>query len=144
MEPFNGIFHSRKDIHWRLSTILKASKKVYEVMFLICKVCISWKYIQYTINWNKTNVKEIRSDKINSRKNALLFLSQAPTHHSFIFNLRFLYELKHKVRLSKTMCGIFLFRFRSVFIKVYIFVQKKCMDSLTIKRHNSFQSENNR
>ena len=47
------------------------------------------------------------------------FLSQAPTHHSFTFNLRFLYELKHKVRLSKTVCGIFRF----VFIKVYIFVQ---------------------
>ena len=36
-----------------------------------------------------------------------------------IFNLRFLYELKQKVRLSKTVCGIFHFRFRFVFIKVY-------------------------
>ena len=27
---------------------------------------------------------------------------QAPTHHSFTFNLRFLYDLKHKVRFSKT------------------------------------------
>ena len=39
-------------------------------------------------------------------------------HHSFTFNLRFLYELNHKVRLCKTACGIFHFRFRSVFIKV--------------------------
>ena len=30
------------------------------------------------------------------------FLLQAPTHHSFTFNLRFLYDLKHKVRFSKT------------------------------------------
>ena len=29
-------------------------------------------------------------------------LLQAPTHHSFTFNLRFLYDLKHKVRFSKT------------------------------------------
>ena len=43
---------------------------------------------------------------------------------SFTFDLRFLYELKHKVRLSKTVCGIFHFRFRFVFIKVYIFVQQ--------------------
>ena len=36
--------------------------------------------------------------------------------------LRFLYELKHKVHFSKTVCGIFYFRF--IFIKVYIFVKQ--------------------
>ena len=69
-------------------------------------------------------LKKIPSDKINGTKNALSFLSQALTHHSFTFNLRFLYELKHKVRLSKTVRGILDFRLRSVFIKVYIFVQQ--------------------
>ena len=69
-------------------------------------------------------LKKFPSDKINGTKNALFFLSRAPTHHSFTFNLRFLYELKHKVCLSKTVCGIFHFRFRFVFIKVYIFVQQ--------------------
>ena len=59
---------------------------------------------------------------MNGTKNALFFLLRAPTHHKFTFNLRFLYELKHMVRLSKTQCGIFHFRFRFVFIKVYIFV----------------------
>ena len=44
-------------------------------------------------------------------KNALFFLSRAPTHHSFSFNLWFLYELKHKLCLSKTVYGIFRFRF---------------------------------
>ena len=69
-------------------------------------------------------LKRIPSDKINGTKNALFSLSRASAHHSFTFNLRFLYELEHKVRLSKTVCGIFHFRFRSVFIKVYIFVQQ--------------------
>ena len=69
-------------------------------------------------------LKKLPSDKINDTKNAPFFLSRALTHHSFIFNLRFLYELKHKVRLSKTVCGIFHFQFRFVFIKVYIFVQQ--------------------
>ena len=69
-------------------------------------------------------LKKIPSDKINGTKNALFFLSRAPTHHSFTFNLRFLYELKHKVRLSKTVCGNFHFRVRFAFIKVYIFVQQ--------------------
>ena len=52
-------------------------------------------------------LKKIPLDKINGTKNAFFFLSRAPTHHSFAFDLRFLYELKHKVRLSKTVCGIF-------------------------------------
>ena len=43
---------------------------------------------------------------------------------SFTFDFRVLYELKHKVRLSKTVHGIFHFQFRLVFIKVYIFVHQ--------------------
>ena len=68
--------------------------------------------------------KKIPLDKINGKRNALFFLSPAQTHHSFTFNLRFLYELKRKVRLSKTVCGFFHFRFHFIFIKVYIFVQQ--------------------
>ena len=70
-------------------------------------------------------LKKFPSDKTNGTKNVLFFLSQAPTNHSFTFNLRLQYELKHKVRLSKTVFGIFHFRFRLVLIKVFIFVQEK-------------------
>ena len=45
-------------------------------------------------------LKKIPLNKINGTINGLFFLSRAPTHHSFTFNLRFLYELKHEVRLS--------------------------------------------
>ena len=69
-------------------------------------------------------LKKFPSDKINGTKNALFFLSQPPIHHSFTFNLRFLYELEHNVRLSKTVCGVFHFQFCFVFIKVYILVQQ--------------------
>ena len=69
-------------------------------------------------------LKKFPSDKRNGTKNALVFLTRAPTHHSFSFKLRFLFELKYKVRLSKTVRGIFHFRFRFVFIKVYVFVQQ--------------------
>ena len=69
-------------------------------------------------------LKNFFSDRINGTKSAFFFLLQARTHHSFTFNLQFLYELKHKVCLSKTMCGILQFRFRFDFIKVYIFVQQ--------------------
>ena len=69
--------------------------------------------------------KNLTSDKIKLTKNAPFFLSRIPTHHSFTFNSQFLYELKHMVHLSKTARGIFYFRFRLVFVKFYIFVQKK-------------------
>ena len=128
-------------IHWRLSTILKTSNKsVWSNISWYVKVYIFRKFIQNTIQWGKTQVlKKIPSDKINITKNtnvkkstfgqnkryknALFLLSQAPTHHSFTFNLRFSYEMKDKVRLSKTAFEIFHFRFRFVFIEVYIFVQ---------------------
>ena len=83
-------------------------------------------------------LKKFPLDKINGAKNILFFLSQAPSHHSFTFNL-FLYGLKHKVRLSKTVRAIFHFQFRFVFIKVYIF-STKIMSYLTLKRYNSFQN----
>ena len=69
-------------------------------------------------------LKKCSSDKINGTKNALFFPSRAPTHHNFIFNLWFLYELKRKDRLFNSVGGIFHFRFRFVFIKVYIFAQQ--------------------
>ena len=54
-------------------------------------------------------VKIFPSDTLNVTENALLFLSRAQTHDSFTFNSRFLYELKHKVRLSKYVWGVFHF-----------------------------------
>ena len=85
---------------------------------------IFWKCIQYTTHWDKKQMlKTFPLDKINGTKNSLVLLSRAPTYHSFTFNLQFLYELMHKVCLSKTVCEIFHFRFRFVF-KVYIFVQQ--------------------
>ena len=110
----------------RLSTILKSSNKsVWSNVFWYLKVCMLWKCIQYTIHWDKTEMlKEFSSNKINGTKNALFFLLRVLTHHSFTLNLWFLYQLKCKVCLSKNMCGIFHFRFRFVFIKVYTYIQQ--------------------
>ena len=69
--------------------------------------------------------KKFPSERISSAKNSLSFHLRASAHHSFIFNLRFLYDLKHKARLSKSVCGIFSFRLRFIFIKVYICLSKK-------------------
>ena len=85
---------------------------------------IFWNCIQYTIHWDKKIFKKIFFGQKNGTNNALFFLSWAQTHHIFTLNLRFLYELKHKVRLTKTVCGIFHFQFCFALVKVYIFVQQ--------------------
>ena len=109
-------------VQWKLLTILTTSNKsVWTNVSWYVKVCIFWKCIQYTINWNKTQMlKKFISDKMNGTRNALFFLSRAPTHHSFTFNLRFLHELQHNVRLSKTVCRVFLFWFHFVFINISV------------------------
>ena len=114
-------------INWRLSkTLITSKKSVWSTVFWYVNVYIFWKRIQYTIHWAKIQMlQKFPSDKINSAKNAVFYLSQAPTHHSFTFNLWFFYELKHKVCLSEIVCGIFHFQFRFIFINVYIFVQQK-------------------
>ena len=73
-----------------------------------------------------------------------IFLSQAPTHHNFTFNLRFLYELKHKIRFSLNFECDFQFSIPFRFYKSLYFCSRKCMGSLTLKRHNSFQNKTNR
>ena len=130
----NGVnFHESKTwlqlliskIFLRMYLILKASNgSVWSNGFWYVKVYIFWKFVQYTIHWDKTQMsKKFPLDKINVTKNTLFFLSRAPTYHNFTFNPQFLYNLKHNVHLSKSVCRIFYFWFHLVFIKVYIIVR---------------------
>ena len=86
-------------------------------------------------------LKKIPLDEINVTKNALFFLLRAPTHHSFIFNSRLLYDLKHIVHLSKTVCGFSIFDSVLFLYETLYFCSTKSMDSLTLKRHNSIQNK---
>ena len=79
----------------------------------------------------KQILKKFPSNRINStKKNPLSFFAKLqPTQLItavllLIFNLKFLYELKHKPRLSKTMCGILFGFYWSL-----CFCLTKCMDS---------------
>ena len=50
-----GWIHLR--LNWRLSMILKtSSKSVWSNAFWYIEVCIFWKCIQYTMNWDKTQI----------------------------------------------------------------------------------------
>lgn len=57
-------------------------------------------------------------------------ISRALTDYSLIFN-------SWKFLVSKSVCGIFHFRFPFVFIRVSIFIQVEIMDSLALnlERH---------
>ena len=111
-------------IYWRLSTILKTNNKsVWSNVFWYIKVCIFWKCIQYTIHWDNTQILQIsnflKQNELVQKMPSFFFF-----HELFFFPLWFSYELKHKIRLSKTLCGIFHFQFCFIFIKVYIFTQQ--------------------
>ena len=83
-------------------------------------------FIQYTIHFDKAQMlKKFISVQINVAKNALFFLSQAATHFNFTLNLRFLYELRHKVYISGIVCEIFHIQFILFFIKVHILTPQK-------------------
>ena len=127
----------RLRIRWRLKAFsdFKNKQNVYKVMFLDIYKYVYYEsvfntlYIEIDFEFSLKRLKRLKLKrflwtKINGMKNALFSLSRAPTHHSFSFNLRFLYELKHKVGLSKSLWGILHFLFRLVFIKAYIFVQQ--------------------
>ena len=121
---WNYLHHTAVRIHWRLSMISETSNKKYEVnVFWNVKVCIFWKCIKYTILSDKTQFfRKFPSGKTNNIKNTFLFPSGVPTQLSFTFNLWFLYELKRKVRLSETACGIIHFwwiKFIFLFNKMY-------------------------
>ena len=127
---FFSLLEKRLDrkVRWNLSMILKTNKKMYELMFFDIKKYVYSESVFNTCRKN-TNFKKISFGQNKRYKKFPFFLWRTPAQHSFTCNLRFLYELKHKVRLSKTVCGIFHFRFRLLFIKVYIFCSTKFMDS---------------
>ena len=78
--------------------------------------------------------KKISLDKINVKKMHSFFFREIQLVTVlfliiiiilFYYNLVLFFKLKHKVHLSIIVCGIFHFRFRLVFTKVYISVQQK-------------------
>ena len=81
-------------------------------------------------------LKKCPSDKINVTKNALFLFARAPTQDSFTSYLQFLYGLKHGLSLKNCVWD---FSF-SIPPRLY-FCSTKIMDSLPLKRNNSFQNK---
>ena len=70
-------------------------------------------------------LKKLPSEKMNGTKNAFFFLSRAPTHQSFTFNLQFLHELKLKVGPCKSVFGFSIFDLVSFLLKFIFLFNKK-------------------
>ena len=104
-------------------------QKCMKKCFLICKdiyiyIYMSWKFLQYVIHCVKTQILKKNYFGKNKRcKKCTLFFFRELELISFAFNSQFLYDLMLKVHPSKTVYGIFHFRFRFIFIKVFIFAQ---------------------
>ena len=102
-------------------------KSVWSDVFWYVKVGIFWKWIQYTIHCDKTNVKKFSPIEKKARQKMPSFFSRAQTYHSFSFNLQLLYFL------SKTVCGILRFDLVSFLLKFIFFFNKM---------HETFDSKN--
>ena len=122
--PQKNSFERVKDTLKAFIDLKNKQKIVWSNVFWCVKVFIFWKCIHYTIHEDKIQrLKKFRSDKINGTENV-------PTYQSFTCNLWFLYELRHKARLSETLCEIFHFWFCFIFIK-FMFLFNKMHDFKT-------------
>ena len=97
------IFFLSLKIHWRLSMVLKTSKKEHETwsnVFWYVKVCKFGKFIQYTIHWVITQMlKKFPLDKINGTKNVSLKVCvEFFIFESVSFLLKFIFFFQQKVR----------------------------------------------
>ena len=116
-------------IQWRLSAIFKRSNKsVWSNIFWYIKGCILWNCIQYTIHWDKSQtLKNFPSDKINGTKLPSFFLCKLRLITVLLLICDSYMSWSTKFVSLKLKCGIFHFRFRFVFIKVYTFVQQNAL-----------------
>ena len=121
-------------LNWHIKDRLKAfddfknnQKGVKSNIFWYRKVCISWMYIQYTIDWGKSKtLKKVPSDKINGTKIASFFFREFQLItvlllicNSYInWSTRFA-SLKLCIGFSIFHCVSFLLRFIFLFNKMH-------------------------
>ena len=93
-------------LYWILKDTLKAfddfknsQKSVWSTIFWYVNVYSESVFNTLYIK-DKANVQKKKNKKINGTKKIPRFCFQAPTHHSFTFDLRFLYDLDAKVSLK--------------------------------------------
>ena len=134
-------------IRWRLSTILKTSKKsVRSNLFWYVRACIFWKFIQFATNWDKTQI--LKNFCSNNTKNGLLFFCELQPITVLLLICDSYMSWSTRFVSLKLYKGFSIFVFLSFLLKFIFlgsyFCSTKSVDSFTLKRHNSFQILNNR
>ena len=119
-------------IHQRLSTILKTSKKEYEVMFFDILSIYILKCIQYTIDWGKTQMLKNSLGQNKRYKKCLavlllIFISYMSWSTSFV--------------ALKLCVWDFPFSISFCFYQGLYFCSTKCMNCLALKRHHSLPNK---
>ena len=132
----NGVYYYEYNKNWRLWTIL-SNKNVSVNVFWYVKVYVSWKFIQYTTHWDKTQKS---SQKMHS-----FFFRELITVFSFSFSFFFFTYTSWSTRfISLELCVRFSIpSFLSVLSKL-IFLFNKKHGLFAFKTHNSFQNKNYR
>ena len=127
-------------MHCRLSAIIKTSyKSEWSNVFWYVKVYIFSKVIQYTLQCDKTQMLKnfLRTKKKTLQKMHYFFFRELQLIPVLLL-IHNSYTSRSTRFISLKLCGIFHFRFRLYFCSA------KSTDSLTLKRHNSFQNKNKR
>ena len=101
----------------------------------------------YSINYilrKNTILKAFPLDKINGTKNAFFFFRE----HQLVTVLLLIcvFYMSWNIRFVSIQNLVWGFQFLIPFLFYWslYFTSAKCMDSLTLKGHNSFQNQNNR
>ena len=131
--------HAGWEGFWRLSSTLETSNKsVWSNILWYVKIYIFWKCIQYIIHWDEKQVlRKMPLEEINGTKNALFFFCEL--HFITVLLLICVSSIGWGKSFVKTAWDFpFLIPLR--FGSSLYFCLTKCIDSLTLKRHNSFQN----
>ena len=107
-------------IHWRFSTILKRrNKSVWSNVFSYIKVCIFWKFVQYTIHWDKTQMLK------NKRYKKCTFLFWEVQLRTVLLLIGVSYMCWSTMFISLKVCGGFSIFHSPLFSLKFIFFFEK-------------------
>ena len=120
-------------------------ESVWSNDFWYVKLYIFWKCIQNTIHCDKTQMlkKFLRAKETVQKMSSFFFRELQLITILFLIFDSYIYELKHKVHLSKTVWD-FPFSIPVRFYWSLHFWSTKRMDCLTLKCHGSFQNQSKR
>ena len=124
-------------MHWSLLAIFD---------FWYAKVCILWKFFQYSIHWDKTDMLKIFFGQNKRYKKCPLFsfASSNSWRFSFLFAIFIRAKAQCSFHLSKLCLGFSIFDSVLFLLLNVIFLFNKKYGLFDFKTSNSLQNQNNR